>query len=159
MFALAGYFFTVRWTNRPKSPCAFRPMQLFLSSFRSFILYFFVFWPFFYSFKLNYWNYSRLSNLIYLQNIKRSNEIFYISWKAIRIKLCCIRMECAFENGIFSLYIILEYCTRTRVISEMCTQNSSFNRNCQSNEFAISCEKVKMPSKMKRKFCILLPQM
>lgn len=27
---------------------------------------------FFFSFKLNYWNYSRLSDLIYLQNIKRN---------------------------------------------------------------------------------------
>lgn len=68
-------FFTVRWTNRPESPCTSVLVSC-NSSFLSFCLFRFfvvviVVVPFFASFKLNYWNYSRLSDLIYLQNIKR----------------------------------------------------------------------------------------
>lgn len=116
---LAVYFFTVRWTNRPKSPCMDR--FVLCNSFFPFVLSFPILCrssSFFFSFKLNYWNYSRLSDLIYLQNIKRNA---LKDWK----KRPC--RESQFMENVFKIGKL------PFIESDKLNRQYNFNWNCQSS--------------------------
>lgn len=72
----------------------------------------------FFSFKLNYWNYSRLSDLIYLQNIKRNA---LKDWK----KRPCRKSQ--FMENVFKIGKL------PFIESDKLNRQYNFNWNCQSS--------------------------